>query len=143
MKFRSSLCIIFLFLISCEDPGVELNNAELRRIVSFEKVHENPESDAYQKIRYSFKTPDLKVSQICDSAHLIGKKVYKEIWVQDDPENHPKVYRRIGKPLLIDLNEGLDQVCNQEFDMVGIIDLENFGDVGGSYRDLTAFFQTN
>lgn len=140
---KCSLCLgifIFFFLISCEEPGVELNNADLTQITGYEKVIKDPETGLTKKIKYSFKTAAIESDELCETTQYIGNKVYREEWLQDDPVNHPDVYARRKKPELLNLEDALDQVCGNGYDTITIVSVDMVSQHGQWNKDYAAFF---
>ena len=140
MKYFFCLGILSILLTSCEKPGVELNDAHLSQITGYEKVIKDPETGVKKKIKYSFKTASIKTDQLCESTESIGNKVYKEEWLQDDPVDHPDVFARMYKPELINLEDALDQVCGNGYDIISIIDLDMLRGHPQWKKDYAVFF---
>ncbi len=140
MKFSFCLGILFIFLTSCDKPGVELNDENLTQITGYEKVIKDQETGLLKKIRYSFKTAAIKTDELCESQEFIGNKVYREEWLQDDPVDHPDVYARREKPELLNLEDALDQVCGNGYHTITIVSVDMVSQHGQWNKDYTAFF---
>ena len=140
MKCSLCLSILFFLLISCEELGVELDNADLTQITSYEKAIKDPETGLTKKIKYSFKTAAIETDELCESTQHIGNRVYREEWLQDDPVNHPDVFARLQKPELINLDDALEQVCGNGFDTIGIASLDMLEQHVQWNKDYAVFF---
>ena len=127
-------------MISCKEEGVELNDPSLVHITGYEKVIKDLETGLQKKIKYTFKTADINTTKLCDSKGFIGEKVYKEEWLQDDPIDHPDVYKRVLDPKLIGLKEALNQVCNDNYDIITIVDVDMFSKHERWKNEYAAFF---